>query len=319
MAHRIETLTVVFADISDSTGIVRRHGDLPARNIFQRCLERVAESMTTHGGRISGRFGDELMCVLPDAQGAIRMALAIQDAVEAGGLAGEYPDDLKMHIGMQTGPVIVEGSELFGDTIHTAKRMVDLAKADQILTTQDLVRAVGPLADVHFRLVDEMRIKGHARPVAIYELMSRDPGETLVSSMPLPTAAAGELYQRCRLRYLSTTLVVDAARPILTIGRADNCDLTLAGIGVSRSHGRVEYQKGRIIYVDQSTNGTLIQEDDASEPILVHHEERWLRGRGMLLFAERGDPDPELTVSYACETGDEKTTPDQAASPAAFG
>jgi hypothetical protein len=39
----------------------------------------------------------------------------------------------------------------------------------------------------------------------------------------------------------------------------------------------------------------------------------------MLLFAERGDPDPELTVSYACETGDEKTTPDQAASPAAFG
>jgi adenylate cyclase len=318
MAHRIEMLTVVFADISGSTGIVRRHGDLSARDFFQRCLQRVAATMEAHGGRISGRFGDELMCVLPDARRAIHMALAIQDAVGAGGQAGEYPDDLKMHIGMQTGPVIVERSELFGDTIHTAKRMVDLAKANQILTTQDLIRSVEPLADVHFRLVDEMRIKGHARPVAIYELMRRDVSETLVS-ICLPKASAGELYQRCRLRYLDSTFVVDAAHPILTIGRSDDCDLTLIGIGVSRSHGHLEYQKGRIIYVDQSTNGTLIQENDASEPVLVHHEQRWLRRHGRLLYGERGDPAPGLTLVYACDTGDEKPTPDPAGSPVASG
>jgi adenylate cyclase len=310
MAHRIETLTVVFADISDSTGIVRRHGDLNARGIFQRCLQRVATTIAAHAGRITGRFGDELMCVLPDPRRAIRMALAVQDAVKAGGQAREYPDDLRMHIGMQIGPVIVEGQDLFGDTIHTARRMVDLAKADQILTTRDLVLAAEPMADVRFRLVDEMRIKGHTRPVAIFELMRRDVGETVVS-MRLPQASAGELYQRCRLRYLGSTFVVDAAHPILTIGRADNCDLTLAGIGVSRSHGHIEYQKGRIIYVDRSTNGTLIQEDDASEPILVHHEERWLRGQGRLVFAERGDSAPGLTLTYACDTGEEPETPDE--------
>lgn len=301
MAHRIENLTVIFADICDSTGIVREHGVVDARMFFQRCLQRVGTTMATHGGRVVGRIGDELMGTVPDARSAIKMVLAIQDEVRAGGEKGEYPKTMRMHIGLNSGPVLIEGKELFGDTIHTAKRMVDMAKADQILTTRDLLRAVAPQAEVHFRLVDEIRIKGHAEPVAIFELMRHDMSATFMSNR-LREAGIGEQYQRCRLRHLDSTYIVDPEHPVLTIGRTDGCDLTIPSKGVSRAHGKVEYQKGRIIYVDQSTNGTLVHENDAAEPVLIHNEQRWLRRHGRLLFAERNDPEPSLSLTYRCET-----------------
>lgn len=297
-----ESLSVIFADISGSTRIIQRHGEPAARDIIKRCLKRVATAVTTHGGRVVNRIGDELMCTLPDVRQGIMATLEIQKQVRAGAKAEEYPADVRMHIGLHHGPVMVEGDQIFGDTIHVAKRMVDLAKPDQILATAGMLQDLGALPGIRWRPVDQIRIKGYDQAVSIFEIMREDVNMTLVS---VSTAApsTGEHYACCHLRYGTATYLLDPSTPVFTIGREIGSDLAILEGCVSREHGRLEYQKGRIIYVDHSTNGTFIQEADTPELVLVHREQRWLRHYGLLRFGRREDEARELTLEYRCELG----------------
>ncbi|MBK1719321.1 adenylate/guanylate cyclase domain-containing protein [Thiocystis violacea] len=298
--EQVETLTLLFADISGSTRIIKEHGDVAARLIIQRGLHRVAKAVTDHQGRVVSQIGDELMCTFPEARAAVLAAFDIQDEVRRGGLIGEYPPDVRLHIGLHHGPVILEEGQLFGDTIHVAKRLVDLAKADQILSTSDTLSLAGAIPGAGWRLVDRIRMKGYDHPVAIHEAVRLDPDMTLATrraEIPL----AGEFYARCRLAHGAVTFVLEAARPVFTIGRDPASDLVIQQGSVSRDHGRLEYQKGRIIYLDHSTNGTFISEEGGLEPVLVHHEQRWLRHQGLLRFGARDDPLGRLTLGYRCE------------------
>ncbi len=308
MTDQFETLTVLFADISDSTGIMKRYGDAAGRGIVQRCLARAATAVTRHDGRILGQIGDELMCAIPRARQAVLAGLDIQNQVAAGGRAKEYPAEVRMHIGLHRGPVVLDDGQIFGDTIHTAKRMVDLAKPDQILTTRDTLETAGSIPGVQWRRVDRIRIKGYEKPVAIFEVIRQDSNATILA----PRAAApctGEYYLGCTLRYGTRSYLLDASRPILTIGREKRCDLLIAQSCVSREHGRLEYQKGRIIFVDHSTNGTYVSEENAPALVLVHREQRWLRNRGLLRFGSRDDRSGRLSVGYRCETAAQRVPP----------
>jgi len=301
MTEQVETIAVLFADISGSTQIIKEHGDLAASGIIQRCLDRAAKAVTRHRGRVVGQFGDELLCAIPDLREAVVASLDIREEVRAGGQAGEYPTLLRMHIGLHYGPVVEEEGQLFGDTVNKAKRMVNLAKADQVLVTRETLNAVGILPGVVRRFVDQVRIEAYDSPVEIFEIMRDDADATTRTDEPIEYLT-GECYVRCRLDYGGSTYILDESKPVFTIGRDGTCNLSILRGCVSRDHGRLEYQKGRIIYVDQSTNGTFVMEESARNPVLVHREQRWLRNRGLLRFGNRKDITQELSLGYRCET-----------------
>jgi pSer/pThr/pTyr-binding forkhead associated (FHA) protein len=59
-------------------------------------------------------------------------------------------------------------------------------------------------------------------------------------------------------------LVVNASTPVMTIGRIPPCDLVIPQACVSSQHGRVEYQEGRIIFVDHGSGVTASPAGPAS-------------------------------------------------------
>jgi pSer/pThr/pTyr-binding forkhead associated (FHA) protein len=123
----------------------------------------------------------------------------------------------------------------------------------------------------------------------------------VAAGVQTPRTSTGEHYVRCKLRYGGKVHILDVDRPTFSIGRDGTSDLPLPHGCVSREHGRLEYQKGRIIFVDHSTNGTFVNEDNAAGMVLVHREQRWLRNTGVLRFGTRDDDEGVLTLAYACE------------------
>lgn len=302
MMEKVAPMTVLFADISSSTGIVKQYGDRRGRVIISKVLDRVAGAVNAREGRVVDRVGDELMCAFPGPQQAVSAALEALAAVSDGAAAGEYPAGQRMRIGLHHGSVVQEGERIFGDTIHTAKRMVDMAKANQILTTHDTLAAVGTLSGAQSRPVDELRIKGHVAPLSIQEILPEGSSATvLAGGASAPRKSTGEHYVRCTLRYGGHEHVLDLNRPVFTVGRDTASDLSVAHGCVSREHGRLEYQKGRIIFVDHSTNGTFVEETSVSGMVRVHREQRWLRDNGVLRFGAREDADGALTLEYTCQ------------------
>ena len=147
------------------------------------------------------------------------------------------------------------------------------------------------------RFVDRMRIKGQKKPLEILEILQESSDLTQIAA---PLRSEGEHYKSCLFNYGTTEFFINESNPVLTIGRVPPNELAIPLSCVSREHARVEYQKGRIIFMDHSTNGTFVTENPSSESILVRREQRWLRNSGTLRFGMANDPDGSLTLVYIC-------------------
>ena len=296
MSETTSHTTVLFADICDSTSYFRRFGDADGRRIVLGCLASVGAVVGEQGGRVVDRVGDEVMCVIPDLSAALATGFLLQDRLAAEIASSRLPRDIRLRVGLHHGPVLSERNRIFGDTVHTAKRLVDLAKCNQVLTSGETLSAAGSRSP-NSRFVDRLRIKGQEQPIELFELVRRGEDMTQVA---VSTELAGELYERCTLRMGGAVHVVDDANPCVKIGRLESCEITIAHACVSREHGRVDFQKGRIIFTDLSTNGTYVSENPSEEAVLVRREQRWLRERGTLRFGSMDDPSGLLTLQYLC-------------------
>ena len=175
------TLTVLFADIADSTRFFRDHGPVKGRRIVLGCLDRIAGAIEAQGGTVIDRIGDELMCTLPSPSHAVRAVFGMHEAIVAEPAPSESPEHIQLRVGFEHGAVVISNAAIFGNTVHTAKRMVDLAKADQVLTTAATLTFCREETGLSARFVERTRLKGYIRVVEIYELVQDQPEVTRVS------------------------------------------------------------------------------------------------------------------------------------------
>ena len=129
--------TILFADICGSTRLFEQYGDVQARLIETRVLDKLTEETGVYGGVVIKTIGDELMCRFPSAEQAVKAACDMHRAIKND--PGLVKLNMAIKIGLHHGPVLVENNDVFGDAVNVAARMVSLSKADQIITTGETV------------------------------------------------------------------------------------------------------------------------------------------------------------------------------------
>ncbi|MBY0279461.1 AAA family ATPase, partial [Candidatus Binatia bacterium] len=179
-------VTVLFCDLAGSTEMADGLDPEEFREILDQYVEVGMEQVYRYDGIVNQLAGDGIMALFgapiahEDApERAVRAALAIRDAVAHlnATTLRERGVELKIRIGINTGPVIVGtvGNDLkmdytaTGDTTNLASRLQTLAPIDSVLVsaaTERLVRgrfamrATGPLV-----------VKGKRAPVIAYEVL----------------------------------------------------------------------------------------------------------------------------------------------------
>ncbi|TMF12186.1 MAG: tetratricopeptide repeat protein [Chloroflexi bacterium] len=144
-------VTVLFADLVDSTGLAQRLDAERSRELLGRFFDAASDELTALRGRPEKFIGDAVMAVfgLPhvhedDALRAVRAGLAIRERV--GRLSDELRLDrpLQVRIGIETGEAAVGRSPtgqllVTGPVVNAAARLQAAAQVDQVLvgaTTQ---------------------------------------------------------------------------------------------------------------------------------------------------------------------------------------
>src|SRR5438132_1086623 len=144
-------VTVMFADLVDSTGLAQRLDAERSRELLGRFFDAASDELTALRGRPEKFIGDAVMAVfgLPhvhedDALRAVRAGLAIRERV--GRLSDELGLDrpLQVRIGIETGEAAVGRSPtgqllVTGPVVNAAARLQAAAQVDQVLvgaTTQ---------------------------------------------------------------------------------------------------------------------------------------------------------------------------------------
>ena len=115
----------------------------------------------------------------------------------------------------------------------------------------------------------------------------------------IPEAKTAETY--LELTYQGQTIRLDENRPSATLGRQKHNDLVVDDKRVSRSHARIDYNRGKFILVDQSSNGTMVR-IQGEKSVLLKRDEIQLLGRGVIGLGRQVKPESPKAVHFAVKS-----------------
>lgn len=284
-------MSVLFADISGSTRLYDTLGDTQAKKLVDECIGIMRDIVARYKGRVIKTIGDEVMCVLPDADSGHLAAADMQLKISSLQTVGNVRRAIR--VGFHCGPVIEESGDVFGDTVNMAARMAGLAKAMQIITTRATVDKLSAPLRSSTRGIAALSVKGKGDDVDVCEVIWQA-GEDLT----MATASIAAMKPvKLQLRHGAKALTLEQANSGISVGRDASCQVVLADRMASRVHARVERRRDKFFLIDQSTNGTFVNFAGEAE-IVLRREEVMLRGQGRIAFGHSMAESAEETLDF---------------------
>jgi class 3 adenylate cyclase/tetratricopeptide (TPR) repeat protein len=183
-------VTVLFADLKDSTELIRGLDPEAAQQLLDPALHRMMDAVHRFEGTVNQVLGDGIMALFgapiaheDHAMRACYAALAMQAAMRA------YTEEvrrtqgleLRMRVGLNSGEVVVRaiGNDLHmdysavGETTHLAARMEQMATPGSIRLTASTLGLVEGLVQVS--ALGPVPVKGLTEPVEVFELAGASP------------------------------------------------------------------------------------------------------------------------------------------------
>ena len=186
LAGERKQVTVLFADLKDSTELIRGLDPEAAQQLLDPALHCMMDAVHRFEGTVNQVLGDGIMALFgapiaheDHALRACYAALAMQAAMRA------YTEEvrrtrgleLRMRVGLNSGEVVVRaiGNDLHmdysavGETTHLAARMEQLATPGSIRLSAATLRLVEGLVQV--TALGPVPVKGLEEPVEVFELV----------------------------------------------------------------------------------------------------------------------------------------------------
>lgn len=268
----------MFADLAGSTRLYDIFGDAKAKLLVDECLELMRSVVGQCGGEVIKTIGDELMCVLPDAENAWRAAVDIQ--LRVADLPQVEGHKRSIRIGFHVGFVIRTSTDVFGDTVNMAARMTSLAKGGQIMATCATVMQLPKILRTATRKIAALSIKGKDESVAVCEIIWQTSDDL---TMATPSVAVMQRQVQLNLQFRGDTYFMNQLCPRIMMGRDLSCNFVVSDKMASRQHAFIELRQEKFFLIDQSTNGTFVHPDGETE-LLLRREEMVLQGTGVIGF-----------------------------------
>lgn len=289
-------LAILFADISGSTALYERLGDIQARRIIATCMQKMLQVVHSWQGTLVKTIGDEIMCTFAAPLPAVQAACALQQMMQ--GLAADGGVKLQIRVGCHYGPVICEGGDVFGDTVNVAARIAGSARAQQIITSEAVVAALPPALQQKTHRLTAADFKGKQQEMAIFIVAWNSDDEERTHVQSVATTAAPQTEYELLLAYGGQRYVLGRERRQLSLGRGDACDLVVHSHLASRQHATLEMRSGKFYLVDQSVNGSFVRAGDGHQ----HHisrQEMLLTGNGLISPGQSFAENPQEVIQFA--------------------
>jgi len=293
MAKDLE-VAIVFADVVGSTQLYDKFGDTKASETVALCLDVMKDATYQFNGTVIKTIGDEVMSTFETVDDAMGAAVMMQTRVTSETRDSGIP--VTIRIGCHYGPVVQEQNDIFGAAVHTANRMTSQAKAKQIVISGFTVEQMSPELRRQTRQIDVATVRGRLDEVALYELVWQP--EEATSMLPtLEWEKRDRRAARLLINFRDSTIELSDKRKSINLGRADDNDLVVKGNLISRIHAKIEMRRGKFVLIDQSTNGTFIQNVRGQET-LIRRDSMELGDEGTIGLGRAEEPGSNLAIHY---------------------
>jgi len=292
MAKDLE-VAILFADVVGSTQLYDKFGDTKASETVAICLEVMKDATYQYNGTVIKTIGDEVMSTFATVDEAMGAAVTMQKRISADNRQeGRIP--VSIRIGCHYGPVVQEQNDIFGAAVHTANRMTSQAKAKQIVISGGTVEKMNPDLKKQTRQIDVATVRGKLDEVALYELLwNPEEATSMLPTIDWESRKASRLV----LSFRDQSIEINDQHKTVIMGRAEDNDLVIKGNLISRIHAKVEMRRGKFMLVDQSTNGTFVQNVQGEETF-IRRDSAELRDEGTIGLGKAEGPGGSLAIHY---------------------
>ncbi|MFC5522791.1 adenylate/guanylate cyclase domain-containing protein [Polaromonas jejuensis] len=267
-------VTVVFADLTGSTGVFESLGNAKATRAVTRLTEWIGKVCDARGGRVVKNLGDGVLVMFAQNSSAIEAVTELQRVHQE--RIRSWPEPLKMRlkVGMARGEVVEQGGDCFGDAVNLASRLSDLSGPGQIFATEVVIAQLEPDSAVRFRALGAMDIRGRSEPCLVHRIEWQNEvlSEffTMPAHLPAPSLARPAAIELSRLdaraAFASTQL------PIV-LGRNSESQFLVQDPRVSRQHAQIEWRAGTFYLHDLSSYGTWVRFTDNPAVVGLRRQE----------------------------------------------
>jgi len=179
-------VTVIFADLTGYTAMSEKLDPEEVKAITSRIFGAISKIVGKYDGFIEKYAGDAVMAIfgIPKAHEddpirAIKVAREIHDMVD--GISPEVESmvgqAISMHTGINTG-LVITGEVILergvhgvaGDTLNVASRLCSIAKAGEIVVSQEVYRQA--FGHFTFESKGPIQVKGKSEPLLVYGVTS---------------------------------------------------------------------------------------------------------------------------------------------------
>lgn len=296
------TQAVMFADISGSSKLYARLGNLDAKRHIDETLEGLKDITHKHEGHVVKTIGDEIMARFDSPELACNAAIGMQQFTQSGSLA--------IRIGLSYGDVLLdEQKDIFGSTVNDAADVAHIARARQIVITDSLEGKLRGELRAACQAFDQITLKGSTVPCLIYRLQWENSTLSQNATVVMSIKHIDEITSKNCLwlsRYGDQYTLTPEKLPF-TLGRdADSVDLHINSARASREHCVITYHRGKYVLKDHSTNGTYIKFEGAEKTLYIRREETPLNGTGYIGMGRSPEENLESCVHFKLNQVDQE-------------
>jgi class 3 adenylate cyclase len=172
-----ERMTVLFADIRDSTALTEQLSSEDAFVLIADFFARSARVVREHRGSVDRYLGDGYMALFPRCvEDGLDAAMALQAAVNDLNREGIGPP-IEIGVGVHTGPVTFGtvgdarhiDTTVVSDTVNTAKRVEGISKRLRVpvVATEDVIHEVRDITRYIVEPLGAQPVRGKREPIDV--------------------------------------------------------------------------------------------------------------------------------------------------------
>jgi class 3 adenylate cyclase len=185
-------VTLLLADIEDSTGHVRRLGKRYA-TVLAEVRRLLRGAIRDSEGREVDARADEMFAVFARAEAALTAALAMQRRM----LARAWPDEsrVRVRVGLHSGSPTLTDSGYVGMVVNTAARVCFAGRGGQIVLSSDARDAMQESlpTGIAFKDLGLHQLYGLPAPVALFQVLADDLPSDFAPPRTQPVTAEVEI------------------------------------------------------------------------------------------------------------------------------
>jgi class 3 adenylate cyclase len=295
MQQATAKMSVLVADIVTDKVPLGHIGGNRLNRIMEDLLKDLSGIVRINNGELNQTRSTGLMCSFARAVDAIVAAATMHQIMET------HPpenwdnfDSPGLSIRVDTGTVIRNGNQLFGDPVRAANLMQVMATPYKTLISETTRRHLSNLQQCQTRFVGSLPDDERSAMLNVYEYVGGREADTLALDCPHQSSPIAAM----DITHGPIVLTVDARRPRITIGRMTTNNLVLNYPRVSRYHAAIELRNGKLFLLDDSVNGTYVRIGQLC-PICLKCDEMQLYGQGIICPGRTAASSSPGAIHYA--------------------